>query len=80
MSKSSTPDEANAAIWAKHEQNERFPASPEHSALLAARRAVAELRPGCARAILNDDPMLNWDRGRLVADELAKTAKLAENG
>lgn len=34
--------------------------------LIAARQRVAERYPGCASAILSDDPILNWDRGALV--------------
>lgn len=45
--------------------------------LAVARRRVAARYPGCARAILSDDPAQNWDRGELLKREVAAIEKEA---
>jgi hypothetical protein len=76
MSERVSPVEVTTAAWAAHEEAERTAAANSnlHSIipLLQARRSVAERFPGCARAILNADADLNWDRGSFIADAIAK--------
>lgn len=71
-----TPADTRAAAWAAHEALERAaekdPARQDELPLLSARRVVALRFPGCATAILNPDPNLNWDSGSHVKYEIAR--------
>lgn len=74
-------DSKLSAAWQAHEAAEKaVKRNTEAAALLNGRRRVAERFPGCAIAILSPDPMVNWDRGRLVQEIASSTPKTLENG